>query len=152
MTLENHLNQRLFKLMFTWLLRYAYIFIYTIHTYTCLHKQILFINTVLQAGVCQNLSTTASLFKQIVIKFQSCTVANFPIPSKCKTMLPLYTCCKQTVSKAPTPQSKPPSLQQHSALRILYTFWGTQKKGGGGRKCNCSIFSIIKKETAQFKL
>lgn len=65
-----------------------------IHTYI----NVCFINTVLQSGVCQNLSS-ASQFKQIVIKFQSCTDGWLPTSLflQCKTMLLLYTCCKQTV-------------------------------------------------------
>lgn len=136
MTSETHLNHRLFEFMFTRLYRYAYIFyIYYTYIYTLIQNEC-FITTVLPSGVCQNLSG-ASLSKRIVIKFQSHTDGRLPThppPLEHKTMHLLYICCKQTVFRAPNPQTKPPYLQWHSAVGSLCAFLGAQREGDAGRR------------------
>lgn len=111
-------------------------FIYTMQKCILIQNEC-FITTVLQSGVCQNLSS-ASLFKQIVIKFQSRTDGWLPAspspPLEHKQRHMLYTCCKQTAFKAPNPQTKPPYLQWHSAVGNLRTFWGAQREGDAGRR------------------
>lgn len=78
-------------------------------------------------------------------------VANFPVPPECKIMLLFYTCCKQTVLKALNPQSKPPSLQQHSLLGAYIHFGGHRSKRWG-QKAQLKHTRHYKKETTQFKL
>lgn len=135
MTTETHLNHRLLEFMCTRLYRYAYIFyIYYVYIYVHLYK----INA--PSPLFCNLEFVKTYLEHYysneyqVSELQRWMVANPPPSLENKTMHLLYTCCKQATFEALNPQTKPPHLQQHSAIGNLCIFWGSQMEGEVSRR------------------
>lgn len=130
--------------------------IYLSILYTHIHAYInlCFINTVLQSGVCQNLSR-ASLFKQRVTKFQSCTDGWLPTSlflqsvKQCFCFIPAVNklCSKRWILKASLPRSS------STLLSGAYTPFGEhRRKEVGTERAAEAQLSIIKKRLLSLNL